>query len=149
MDPRQYNFFVTVSRKPAHLFCHVLPAAASNPSSDIRDDAICAELVAAVLNLHIGAGMLRRLLQIQPLILLLLRDIYDLPADSLSLLAYPLLHGRLLILCQYFYQVFFTVIPDHNICTCIHIFSSRLDITAACHDQSLRIAFPGAVQHLP
>ena len=57
MDSGENDLLVTFLCQDLYFLLHILRPAASDAASRIRNDAVAAELVAAVLNLDEGAGM--------------------------------------------------------------------------------------------
>jgi len=77
VDAGKHHLFISIPGKFLYLPYHAVMAAASDPSPRIRDDAVRAELVAAILHLDICPCMFRRPAQMQFLILVNMVDVYQ------------------------------------------------------------------------
>ena len=152
MNSRQYHFPVTCRRHPPDFPQHILPETAAHPPSGVRNDTIAAKLVAAVLNLHIGPGVLRRLFKLHLLIFPGMAYIYDRAAVQ-RFAAHWFCPERLAF--QIFLQnpdhVFLPVIPDGQVNAGVpkRFLLARLHIAAHGHHQRPGIQCSGPVQHLP
>ena len=140
MDPGQDHLLITGPGQSGDLFADLGGRPAAHPSSRIGNDAVAAELVAAVLHLYICPCMLRRLRHRQGLILLRMIDV----DDSI------LLHA-LFISLQDFQEILFPVVSDQKIYGAIfaEIRLRRLHIAARSYHQSLGILLFRPVKHLP
>ena len=77
MNSGKHQFFIAPGGQAASLVKNVFFSAASDPSAGIGDNAVAAELVAAVLHLDKGPGMVGNLANVQVLILLCPADIQN------------------------------------------------------------------------
>ena len=142
MDSSQHHFPVALVHQTLDFFHDLFRLSASDSSSGIRNDAVAAELITAVLDLNKCPGVIRDLVDVKCLILS----------------GFPNIDQRILfhmfsceIFIQQRYQVFFPVIADDHVYggVLFQLFSCRLHVAACCHHHCVRIHFLCPVQHLP
>ena len=75
MDARKHNLLIPLCYQALYLCSHILSAAAAHSSPGIGNDAVAAELIAAILNLDKSPGMAAQLFQMKALILAGMGDI--------------------------------------------------------------------------
>ena len=140
MDSRKDDLLVTFLRQDLYFLLHVLRAAASDAASRVRDDAVAAELVAAVLNLDEGAGVLRLLVDMKLLVLVGSSKVRNGLPDLFS--GKPRVQKR--------NEVRLAVVSDDQVNGGIlsQFVRRRLDITSCRNYHRVRIFCLRAVQHL-
>ena len=172
MDPGQDYLLTSGGQKTPHLLLHIFHPPAPHPAPGVGDDAVAAELVAAILNLDKSTGMSGHSADIQILIFpgSVNRDhlrpdrLFHRPAVVLPLH----LSGRIRLwspislpgqpafiplpekVLQHRHQILLFVIPYDNIYSQIlgKGLLCCLDIASRRHDHRLGIHLPGSVKHL-
>ena len=150
MDAREHHLPVARVHQAPHLLQDILRPAAAHPAPGVGDGAVGAELVAAVLDLDIGPGALRRVLQPHLLIFVGIPDVQDGGALQGLVPLRAALPPSLQILLQDGRDVLLPVVADGKVYARIrlHGLPPRLHIAAHRHHHSVGIELPGTVQHL-
>ena len=141
MDSGQYDLLIPIGRQCVHLRKHVLHFTAAHPSSGIRDNAVRTELVASVLYLYIGSGMLCLSGHTHFLIFMGMCNV-----NQLYLWFFFFYFSKMLI--QDCDEIFLFIIADDNVNAVIRFRALRLHITTRSYDYCIRIHFSGSVEHL-
>ena len=139
MDTGKNHLFASIACQRFYFLYDLFFSAAAYTSSRIGNDAVAAELITAILYLHISSGMLCGFRDRHIFILFCVIDIDQ-----------RFLHGTAFIMFQNTDQIFFAVISDNNVDRRVffQLSSCCLHITSGCHHDRMRIHFLCFVQHL-
>ena len=101
MDTGEDDLLKTALSEAFNFIEHIGKLPASHPASGVRDDAVTAELVAAVLHFNIGSRVLCRVGNFQLLVLFLMGQILEvIPPRSWKRAPLPALPDFLAFLCR-------------------------------------------------
>ena len=140
MDAGQHHLLIAVCRQSADFLEDVFHAPAADPPSGIRDDTVAAELVASVLDLHVGPGMPGRTAQAQALIFFFMGQVPDMSRGMLFLPGPQDLRKVLLL-----------IVSNQDIHRAVlkKLLSGRLHVAAGRRHHRVRVHLLCPVQHLP
>ena len=140
MDAGQDHLLIARGCQLPHLGYNLIRSAAADASAGVWDNAVAAELVAAILNLQKGSGMIRNLVDGKALILMSLADFDHMAAVTLIFEIFFQDRNQILL---------FIVSDDDIYCQIrLQLLCCRLDIAASRNHHGIRILLLSPVQHL-